>query len=181
MRTSWAVSLLLASAALGNCAGPGALKTFRSRRFGYTASYPASWYLEHRAVRLDSLDIFDFPPSRRVKGVILPEDGAEIEVGPAPPEIHTVPEWIGRNTKLDTAVERRELKDLPSSPNGCTTLTEVTSLNQLEERSRINVTNYYCSTGRGLYMVSLTNWEGNPRLEALRKVALEIALSLRTF
>lgn len=176
------VFLCLIAVGLGLSAATPTWKTFKSTKYRYSARYPASWYLFTTTLtpKLDSLDILNFPPDQRVRGVILKESGARIMVGPAPSEMRTMEQWIKEDTKFDTQVAQREIKGFTKSPSGCAELVEVTSLSEVGPGAYFHHTAYYCSTKYGLYGVSLLNWKGDPNQEKLQAIALKIALGLRS-
>jgi hypothetical protein len=130
---------------------------------------------------LDSLDILNFPPDQRAKGVILKESGARIMVGRAPSEVKTVEEWIKDQTKFDTEVAQREVTNFTKIPSGCEKITEVASLSEVGPKSYFSATTYYCVTNQALYAVALLNWKGDPKQNQLRAIALKIATSLTSW
>jgi hypothetical protein len=155
-------------------------RTFRSVKYRYATTYPASWYQFKTELRpsLDYLDILNFPPSERAEGVVLKDGGAEITVGPAPQGMRTLQDWIRKATKLDSQVEQRGVKEFTKTPSGCTELVKVTSLFEVGPGRNFVHTSYYCSTNRGMYAVSLTNWERDPQQKKYQAIALRVASSL---
>jgi len=173
----------LVAVGLGLSPAVPAWKTFKSTKYRYTVRYPASWYLFTTTLtpQLDSLDILNFPPDQRLKGVILKDSGARIMVGPAPSETQTMDQRIKEDTKFHTQISQRELNDFAKSRSGCIKLVEVTSLSEVGPEAYFAETSYYCSTRHRLYGVSLLNWKRDPKQNQLRAVALKVALSLRSW
>ena len=163
-------------------ASNGEWKTFFSERHGYSVQYPATWHLFETSLkgRPDSLDILNFPVSQRVEGVVLREGGAEISIGSAENSGITIDEWNREKTKADEVKTKRELEVAKPSASGCRRLVEVTSLFEVGPGRNYSRTIYYCQTGKRLYGIFLTNWQGDPKENDFRKVALEITNSLRT-
>lgn len=158
-------------------------KTFRSETYRYTVRYPSSWHLFVTALRpkLDYLDILSFPPSETWKGVVIREGGAEVTVGRAPENVRTPQQWIARSRKFDTDLRQEALHGFTRTRSGCLKLLRATSFFQVGPGAYQEVTDYYCSTRTGLYGVELINWKDDPKQKDFRRVALKIALSLRSW
>jgi len=171
--------LLAWNSALGSPV-PG-WKAFESTKSGFKVRYPAQWQ-ELRGIdgspgSKDRLDIINFPNAERVQGVVIKKGGAEISVGPA--GSGSIDDWVRDNTKLDTQVQRRTIQMSSTDPSGCMSLVEVTSLSEVGPDTQFSRTVYFCSTRRGAFAVSLTNWQGDPKEVELRELAREIVISLR--
>ncbi len=179
---SFSFALLVSSICSGQASPRPKTVTFRSSKYHYLVRYPASWYLFTTQLRpeLDYLDILNFPPSQRAEGVVLRDGGAEISVGAAPFNIPTLEQWIREDTKFDTQVKQEELKPFGKAPAGCTRIIEVISLSEVGPARNFQRAAFYCSTERGSYVVSLTNWQGDPKQKMFNEVARNVVFSLRT-
>lgn len=78
--------LLLAVFAVGQV--PRRWSEFTSSEGAYSVSYPKSWHLLEPG--LPTLYISSFPPSRRVKAVIVPANGATISIVPPPAGVKNI-------------------------------------------------------------------------------------------
>lgn len=184
--SSLSVCALLAAAALGpapRAAQSGTWRTFRSETYRYTVRYPSSWYLFVTALRpkLSYLDILSFPPSEAWTGVVIKWGGAEIMVSRAPDAVRTPQQWIAKSRKFNTGLREKELSVFPRTPSGCANLLRATSFFHVGPGTYQEVTDYYCSTAGGLYGVELISWKGDPKRKEFQRVALKIALSLRSW
>lgn len=180
------ICVLLAAIAVGAASKPprtATWKTFRSETYHYAVRYPGSWYPFTTELRqtMDYLDILSFPPSETVTGVVIKRGGAEISVGRAPRDVLTLEQWIKRGTKFNTEVHQEEVTGFAKKAAGCRALTKVTSLSEVGPATYQLVTEYYCTTARGLYGIELTSWKGDPKQKEFQRVALKIALSLRSW
>jgi hypothetical protein len=154
--------------------------TFRSEEAGFTVLYPASWYRSGSGTR--GLDIFNFPPSKSVHGVVLPRSGAQLAVGRATSRTRTLNQWINQDLRGERPISRRKIARPAEGAGACTELLEVAWLSAVGPAAYFSYTSYYCSTGDGrLYQILLTNWKGNPKQQELRNLALRVALSLKQF
>jgi hypothetical protein len=127
------------------------------------------------------LDILNFPPEEAARGVILKESGANITVGPAPPQIKTIDQWVQDDSKVITIIGQREVKELPRKPTGCLELHEVVAKQEMGPEMFFVYTGYYCRTSRGLFRILLVNRAEDPNQENLREIARKIALSLQSW
>lgn len=154
-------------------------KIFTSTKYHYKVSYPSSWYLLNGA-QLNYLDILSFPPSQRAEGVVLADGGAEISVGRVESKAQTAEDWIEERSKFLTDVNQREIESFTKRSGGCTKLIQVTALEEVGPGRNFSDTCYYCTTANGPYTIMLHNWEGDPHQNDYQRVALRIALSLRS-
>ena len=168
---------IIASAGLGISAT--GWKTFKSAKCHFSVDYPDSWYVEYDA-RICVLDINNFPPSKKVQGVVLPHLGATISVVRAPKGVTTIPEWIARDLAGSKLLGRREVSNLSHEPGACTQLIVAESDFEVGPGTYSHETSYYCHcamTGR-LYLVELQNWREDPNQKQFQATALRIALTL---
>jgi len=150
--------------------------TFRSEPGHFTVRYPSTWNRYK-----DSPDLFEienFPPSKRLKGVVIPQGGAMIIVLGAPRDTTTIENWIGARGE---ALSKHEIRTLPQESGACTQLVEVESEGEEGPSTYTHETSFYCSTRTGLYRIELVNWRDDPKQEQLQQIALKMALSLRSW
>ena len=155
-------------------------KTFTSSKYHFSVQYPDSWFPSDATA--DILDITNFRRARSDESIALRAGGAEIAVSGARPDVRTVFDWIHHDLPDDANGADVHQADVPiskPSPGGCTKLTAVTWREQIAEGAYFVETSYYCQAGSGLYKVSLTNWDGDPKQKGLRDLALKMALSLK--
>lgn len=156
-------------------------KVFESRTQHFRVSYPASWNLLEGvggAVYADRLDIINFPNSERAEGVVLKKGGAEISVSGPPSGVRTVQAWI--HTFNDTLIEHGDVPVSAPSPGGCRKLQRVISRDEIGPGTYFVNTAYYCSTDDRFFQIQLVNWQGDPHERQLQRIALQVALSLRS-
>lgn len=180
------ICVVLAAATVGaalRAPRAAAWKTFRSETYHYTVRYPGSWYPFVTALRpkLDYLDILSFPPSETWKGVVIRKGGAEISVAAAPRDVGTLREWIDHTARLDTDVRSQAITRFARQPSGCKVLTRITSLSRVGPATYQEFTDLFCTTDHGPYVVTLVSWKGDPREQEFQRVALKVALSLRSW
>jgi hypothetical protein len=173
----------LVVAALALLGTPSGWKTFESTKYGYVVQYPASWHLLTTELHptLEFLSILNFHPAQRVQGIVLRESGAEITVIGPPPDVRTTEDWIQLNLKSSEEIERVDIRMTKSEKNGCSNLLKVVSRSEVGPGRYFVHTHLYCTTQRGLFCLTLTNWNGDPNQSKLQGLALKIVSSLRTF
>ncbi|MGH9326725.1 MAG: hypothetical protein ACRD2B_08595, partial [Terriglobia bacterium] len=81
----------------------------------------------------------------------------------------------------ETQLQKREVRGFHKHHEGCLDIAEVISEWEVGPGTYQTITSYYCTTAKGLYMVQLTNWQGDPKQLRLRATALKITLSLRSW
>ncbi|HXJ96754.1 MAG TPA: hypothetical protein VMT20_28265 [Terriglobia bacterium] len=179
-RLIFLIGMLVASATSWIAPEADQWKVFTSSKYHFSVEYPESWYPSD--VTSDILDITNFRRSRPDESIALKAGGAEIQAAGARPDVHTVYDWIHHDLPDDAGdaeVRQTELPLPKPVPGGCTKLTEVTWRERIAEGAYFAETSYYCQAGNGLYKISLSNWDGDPRQKSLRDLALKIALSLK--
>jgi hypothetical protein len=158
-------------------------KLFVSRSLHFSVEYPSLWnrLQDHDvAPDADTLEIINFPNKERVEGVIIKKGGASISVNLAPSGINSARDWIRRYNRDNVLLDDRTIPRLRSAPDGCQDLRRIVSRDEVAPNAFSIETDYFCSTPRGLYVVLLTNWEGDPHQPAYQDIAAKVALSLRT-
>ena len=160
---------------------------FESRSQHFSVRYPASWHQMVAAdgsVDHDTLSIINFPNSEIVSGVIIKKGGASIAalavpVNAAPSNVRSLEDWIRWYEKHDAVLDDHVIPVVKGAPDACRNLRRIVTRYEVGPNTFQIHTDYFCSTMHGLYVVLLTNWEGDPHQSALQDVALEVALSLR--
>lgn len=159
-----------------------ACKEFKSAKFHFLVRYPASWHTLYKGD--PTLDIINFPNKYRQPGIVISATGAWISIGVNPASVGTLDKWVRDSLQGSTPTSDREIRAPNASTNGCGIIREVTWLGDaggVLGKKYYSNTAYYCSIRRKVFSVFLTNWEGDPKQEELRKTALKIAESLRTW
>jgi len=176
---------LVIVATTGACQGAEApvWGSFSSAAYRYSIQYPASWYpFTGGGQRTPgNLDILNFPPSERVEGVVLSEGGAEITVMPAPHGGSGIEGWIEERTKGAGRIQRRPLTPGAGAGEGCSGAEEVIWDYEVGPNSYQTITDIFCQTRRGPFLVTLTNWKSDPDAEKYREFARRMAISLHVW
>jgi len=154
-------------------------KTFKNEKNRYTITYPTSWHLLDDTI--DTLTIVNFPPDRRVKGVVMPPSGAGITVVPAPPGIAGISAWEEKDLLGSTPLNRQRISAKGRTTGACSQLVQTEWESEEGPDTYSHQTVYYCASGNRLYRVELSNWRGNPNQTQLQKTALRMVLSLRSW
>lgn len=152
--------------------------TFSSAKYHFRVQYPESWHPVDHTIQV--LNIINFPSAKRVQGVVIPRTGAMITVVPAPAGATSVERWIAKDTVDSKLLGKRDI-EVPRQASGCTRLVEARWRFEQGPGAYTYETAYYCSTGAKLFRVELSNWDGNPAQRELQAIALNVALSLRSF
>ncbi len=168
-------AILLTSQALG-----AEDTLFKSASGHFSVQYPSSWQpLDQEP---EALDIVNFPPDQRLRGVILPEGGARINVGRRPNNIANVENWIQADV-LDSKMDSRHEVRTSSASNGCLRLIVVKWRWDAGGAPEVyfQETAYYCVAKTGFYRIRLTYWSDNASAQELDAVALKVARSLKAW
>lgn len=164
------VVLLLFLAPFAACASgseiPKRWHEFVSVQGGYTAHFPKSWYVLEP--HLPTLYISNFRPSRAVRGVVVPENGATISVVPPPKGISSVQQWI------NLAVTRVRSKNLITvqrfDTNPPLRVTEVV----FESIEGPETVSWYFELAGRLLVANLSYWNGDANEQKYRQVLREM-------
>jgi hypothetical protein len=164
------VAGLIAALTLALVSARPECRWYSSKRFGYSVCYPATWFLLDPSI--DPAGIVNFPPSRRVRAVVIPAGGALVVVTGAPENIEGVRDWIARDrNNLEPAPERTY--GVCCYGGGPVQVTETTLHSAIPPIS-VTVTDYL-SLGGKLFSASLVYWAGDPHarryLDVLHAVA----------
>jgi hypothetical protein len=154
-------------------------KVFRSESAHFSLRYPSSWSILTGDPNM--LDIVNFQPGQRVRGVILPPRGASISVHKKPEDIPTQEKWI-ETISAHSEYSRREI-DGSAAPDGCKRLVEVRWHWDAGGAPEVyfQETAYYCFSKAGFYRIQLTYRSDNPSGPELTGLALKVARSFRAW
>jgi hypothetical protein len=133
----------------------------------------------------ERLAIINFPNSQRLRGVVIKDGGALISVNAAPVEaapsnVRSLDDWVRWYEKNEEALDDRDIPTSTPAPGGCQQLRRIVTREDMGSGAFSIGTVYFCSTKHGLYVVILSNWEGDPHQGDLQDTALKIAKSLRS-
>ena len=182
---AFGVSLLLAmSCGLSSAPQVRNWKEFKSDLQSFSVKYPSDW---NRLQGLDGksdpsvLDIINFANSERLKGTVIKENGAEIQVAKADSREHRIEELVRQDSQNRIPISKQDIAVEPKASDGCTAIRLVTWTYDVGESNEATffVSAYYCSTRAGIFRIFLTNWNGDSHLEQYQATALRIALSIR--
>ena len=180
--------LVLGCIMLPAMAVPTSWKAFLSASENFAVRYPASWNRVQNPgtpPNAEVLQIINFPNSQREPGVVIKEGGALIGVTPAPVNaapsgVRSLEDWVLWYERYEGILDDRAIPVAKPATGGCQQLRRIMTRQDMGSNRFCIHTDYFCPTHRGLYVVTLTNWEGDPHQDALQNTAQEITLSLRT-
>lgn len=153
---------------------PQGWKQFTSVAGGYIAYYPEPWQIFLLSGQ-PNLDIVNFPPSQRVRAVILPANGARIYVGPPPEGIATIAQWIDHDIRADEVESKNSVILRSANSKEPLTVTEVVSQSLEGQES---VACYVNISGR-LLVGRVTYWKGDSNATQHRQVLHRVMESIR--
>jgi hypothetical protein len=133
-------------------------KRFVSREGGYVVYFPETW--QELFPGSPTLEIVNFPPSQRVRAVVLPDAGASISVAPAPKNTTVIDEWIANNFQPGE-VKSKTPVTLPRAASR--ERLQVTEVEWQEDSTGIamqGVDCYFKISGH-LFLGRLEYWKGN--------------------
>jgi hypothetical protein len=149
----------------------GSWKRFVSAEGGYVARYPIGWQL--LSPNLPTLLVVNFPPSRSVKGVVLPRGGASVAIVPPPTGITGIEAWIYRDSKSREQESRSDIILQRTPSRQPLKLTEIKSQwGEPGEKSE-SVDSYFEISNRVL-AGRLQYWKGDLNADQYRRVLHEI-------
>lgn len=172
--------LLALTCAMSPRLGAGDTKSFENKTYGYRVQYPRSWRPQ---IVSDVFYIENFPPSKMVRAVRLPEGGAGIHVsvpsriirkGQAMPR--NLEEWATLGTGRITVIGKRTLEvgdDRRKLP-----VIEVKTLCCAVPPYQESVDWYFQINDR-MFSGSLLYWQGDPNAARLVEVLRQVVLSIR--
>ena len=158
--------------------GANVLATFKSRTQGFALQYPRSWYPQ---IVSDLFSIVNFPPSSAIRGEGLAEHGAGIHVLSSSQAIRD-PQKVLRNldelvaiVTLHQKIVGKRTLDLRDGDRTLRVLeTKSTCCNPTQESI-----DWYFQIDGHMFVATLYYWEGEPKLDSLRKTLKNIVLSLK--
>ena len=121
-------------------------------------------------------EIVNFPPGRRVKAVVRPDNGASITIIRKPARVLSMKTWIeersrssGQDAREDTATKTRRGEDRK--------VTEIESHWTDAGVTERDVDAYF-NAGEGLFRATLTYWSGDPDATRYRKILLDVVATV---
>jgi hypothetical protein len=162
----------LATLAAGQA--PKDWREFTSSQGGYIVSYPKSWHLLEPG--LSTLYISSFPPSRRVKAVIVPANGATIAIVPSPAGTKDIKQWIARDAAITKVRSRTSLTLQRAQPEKQLAIVEV----NFDSIEGPDTTSWYFEIAGRLLVANLSYWREDPNREKYRQVLREVTESVKT-
>ena len=153
---------------------PKGWKQFVSATGGWSANYPESWTIfPFPPNNKSTLDIVNFPPSRRVAAVILPSGGARINLSPSPTGVKTVEQWIEHNRLVEKIASRDSLNlRIANEP------LQVVEVTYEAAEGQENVDCYFETSGR-LMVGRVIYWKGDRNFGKLRQTLHEVIESFK--
>lgn len=159
--------LLLATLAAAQV--PKNWKKFISSQGGYVVSYPKSWHL--LLPDLPTLLISSFPPSRRVRAVIVPANGATVSIVPAVAGVKDIEEWIARDNAIIKIKSRNSFTLQRKQVEAPLNIVEV----NFESIEGPDTTSWYFELAGRLLVANLSYWRDDPNWENYRGVLRKVA------
>lgn len=147
---------------------PKGWREFVSVQGNYVAYYPPSWSL--LAPDLSLLYISSFRPPKAVKGVIVPENGATINIAPAPSRITSVDSWIAKEGSAHSVRSRRSFTIPRPEPGLALHVTELL----FDSVEGPNTASWYFELSGHLLVANLSYWRGDKNEGKYRQVLLQI-------
>ncbi len=155
------------------------LKTFVNQEHSYSVQYPDDWYLAGDTTRFY---IHSFPPSKAVRGTVLPKDGAEITIAVpvqrksvTDQSPRTLEEWVRISTAKQSVIGRRTLE--VSDGRSSLSVVEITS-HCCTVPPFIESHQWFFEVQGRMVRASLGFWENNTNTESFFKVFKSVVLSL---
>lgn len=153
------------------------VRRFVSVKGGYTVDYPDTWHVMDRS--MPTLYIVNFPPPKRVRAVVLPEEGASIAIVPPPDGVSDAGRWLSRDLKpLTEEVSKTRLDLRTADTREPLDTTEVVLRWGSPGPQFEGVNSYFLASGH-LLSARLTYWKGDTRAPEYRETLHRIIESLR--
>jgi len=163
--------LLLGRLAAGQA--PRGWQEFTSPQGGYIVAYPKTWHLLEPS--LPTLYISNFAPSRRVRGVIVPENGATISIVSSPVGIRDIGQWIEKDSAISRVKSRNSIALQRPQPQVPLKIVEVI----FESIEGPDTASWYFEASGRLLVANLSYWKEDPKAEAYRHVLRGVIESVR--
>jgi hypothetical protein len=160
---------------------------FSSRHYGFSVRYPRNWHLVSKD---GEFQIFSFPRSRAVRGAVLPEDGAGINVVVSEqialdrPDIRGMPpqsleDWAQIESRTyGFRVLRSQRLDV-SGANVNLTGIELIGVSGTGADG-LETVDWFFMVGKRMFLASLYYWQGNPDANKLSEILKDVALGVRS-
>ena len=137
---------------------------FVDHRWGYAIAYPASWHV------LDDSDFVNV-----LRGIFIPEGGADIWVSPKPREVQSLEDWIARDRLyLDEVFATRLISLTVRFPPKKRSITEVDGISD-----QLRFVDCYLELDGKIFDVHLTFWKTDPKVQNYKCVLNEMIGRLR--
>lgn len=164
--------LLLGWLAAGQA--PRGWQEFTSPQSGYIVAYPKTWHLLVEP-SLPTLYISNFAPSRRVRGVIVPENGATISIVSSPGGVRDIGQWIEKDSTVSRVKSRNSFALQRPQPQAPLKIVEVT----FESIEGPDTESWYFEASGRLLVANLSYWSEDPKAEEYRHVLRGVIGSVR--
>ena len=153
------------------------LASFKSQTHGYALQYPQSWRPQ---IASDIFSIYNFPASRAVRAVVLPEGGAGINVvtsSQAVRDPEKLPKSLDDLVALDNAHHRIIGRGTAEIDDGRRKLSviEVKTICCDDQES----VKWYFEIDSHMFVARLFYWKVDPNADKLRETLKQIVLSLK--
>jgi len=126
-------------------------------------AYPASWQV------LDDSDFVNFPPEKRLRGIVVPEGGADIWVSPKPREVQSLEDWIARDRPyLDEVFSTRLISLSGRFPPKNRSITEVDGISD-----QLRFVDCYVEVDGKIFDVHLKVWKTDRKVQEYKCVLYE--------
>ena len=153
----------------GTSQAPKGWHEFVSTQGGYIAYYPQGWHILEPSP--PTLYICNFPASRAVRAVIVPENGATIGIASPPAGVTTLAQWLDWDTAAPHRVRSRGSFVLQRTrPNPTLRVSEVVS----ESIDGPDSVSWYFDVSGRLLVARLNFWRGDPNEGKYRQVLREM-------
>lgn len=175
-------ALLGAAVAAQPCRG---WRLYKSASERFAAYYPPGFHMLNP--RLFGLDVVNVPRSRLASGgPVIPENGAEITVGPAEQPGKTIDDLIVQSQRSADGPPILEQTLLTSGlgPDGCPALHQVENYENFGGPIHpvlMHWTTYFCEVHGRIFAVTLSYWRGNKDRKMLEGFARTVAMTLRIY
>jgi hypothetical protein len=153
---------------------PKGWREFVSVEGGYIAYFPKSWHVLPPS--LPTLYICNFPPSRTVRAVIVPENGAMISIVPPPEGVTSIEQWVRRDSEVTRVQSRNSITLQRAESTAPLRIEEVISLS-IEGPDTVS---WYFELSGHLLTANLSYWNGDRNAKKHREVLREMVERIRT-
>jgi hypothetical protein len=159
--------------------GSDELATFGNQKYRYTVQYPANW---HPQILEDIFYIENFPPSKAVRAVRLPNGGAGIRILTSSQIARGHRETLSTLddlVTLDMSGKKFAQKRILDLADGQETLSVVEVKTTCCGSDVFDQTAWYFQIDGRMFVARLFCWQGDPNAEKFRDTLKQIVLSLK--